>query len=237
MATSCRNKQIVSVYVLPAGSKAIVRVECAETSILAQRLFKICCDSIGLYEKSRNFFALFCGLTHPVKKYATGECVQVPAKTLPISIQKWSFDLTMEVRLIRTDPIALRLLAVQYKSDLKMGRKHPTKEQLKELTDIEDPEFVCHKQYLDFVRRIHDYSWTLLKEVEVVKKVKLVSKILQKGSRVDLACTPKKMIIVARMCTSSLSSQDDLNKVWLFKTLRFVMIVFQFEKLMHCCLP
>ena len=207
-----QGKRIVSVYVLPPGTKPIVRVECIEASISAQTLFKICCDKIGLYERSREFFALFRGLTHPVKKYATCEFVQVPVRTHPVSLQKWSFDLTMEMRFIRTDPVALQLLAVQYKIDLKMGRKHPTQEQLKELQNTIDLDFVCYKQYLDFVRRLQDYTWTLLQEVEVVKKVKLVSNILQKGSKVDLACTPKKMIIIARMfCFSEIDLYINLS--------------------------
>lgn len=193
-----KKQRLISVYAFPTGSKPIVRVECLETSIGAERLFKICCDTIGLHEKSRPFFALFRGLTQLVKKYSPSERIQVPVKTHPISIQKWSFDLSMESRMIRTDPVALKLLTLQYKNDLEMGRKHPTKEQLRELKDVLDVNFMCYKQYVHLARCIHDYTWTLLQNVEVVNKVKLVSNILQKGSKVDLACTPKKMIIIGR---------------------------------------
>eukprot|EP00111_Clytia_hemisphaerica_P002781 TCONS_00007823-protein len=193
-----KNKRLVSVYVLPPGSKPIVRVECPEQSIEAQRLFKLCCDTIQLYESSRRFFGLFRGLLHPVKKYGDSELIMLPVKTYPISIQKWSFDIIQECRLIKTDPIAIRLLALQYKCDLEMKRKHPTKEQLTDLKSFEDPEFTCYKQYLDCARRILDYTWTVVLGVEVVQKVKLVTNILQKGSKVDLACTPKKLIIIGQ---------------------------------------
>ena len=196
-----KNKRLASVYVLPPGSKPIVRVECPEQSIEAQRLFKLCCDTIQLYESSRRFFGLFRGLLHPVKKYGDSELIMLPVKTYPISIQKWSFDITQECRLIKTDPIAIRLLALQYKCDLEMKRKHPTSDQLNDLRSFEDPEFTCYKQYLDCARRILDYTWTVVLGVEVVQKVKLVTNILQKGSKVDLACTPKKLIIIGRRYT------------------------------------
>jgi hypothetical protein len=198
-------KRLVSVYILPPGSKPIVRVQCPEPTIAAERLFKLCCDTIGLYEKSRKLFGLFRGMLHPVKKYASEERIALPVQSYPISIQKWSFDVALEVRLIRTDPIAIRLLALQYNSDLEMSKKNPNQDELQQLKLFEDPDFQCYKQYLDCARTIHDYDWTTVQNIEVVRKVKLVSNTLQKGSKVDLVCTPKKMIIVAGKVNISLT--------------------------------
>ena len=204
-------KRLVSVYVLPPGSKPIVRVHCPEPTISAERLFKLCCDTIGLYEKSRKLFGLFRGMLHPVKKYASDERIALPVQSYPISVQKWSFDVTIETKLIRTDPVAIRLLALQYNSDFEMSKKKPSEDEIHQLKSFEDPNFQCYKQYLDCARTVHDYDWTTVQNVEVVKKVKLVSNVLQKESKVDLVCTPKKIIIVASKCDLCISKCTDFR--------------------------
>lgn len=190
-------KRCVSVYTLPESSNPLVRVEVLKRCISAGWLFNTCCDTIGLYKNSRQFFALFRGLARPLKKYESQEHILVPVKTYPLSILRWSFDITLECKMIQTDPVALKLLALQYKSDVDNGIKTLVSQDLERLGECEDPQFMCYKQYVDIARTIEGYDSVTIRNVEVVEKVKFVSQVIAKGAKVDVVCNAKGMTFVS----------------------------------------
>ena len=191
-ATAKPSKKAICLWVLPRGSMPIIRVEVDTCLINADNLFKIGCDTLGLCVKSRNFFGLFKGLLYPTKKYGSEEIIYVPCKHI-ISIQKWSFDIAAEVKIIKSDQAAFQLLASQVTTDIELRRMKPTPEEQQTLDELQDPEFFSPKQYIEAARKIEGYSTITILDVSIVKKVKLISNVLQKGTKVDITCSSKKI--------------------------------------------
>ena len=186
------SRRFVSLWILPPGSKPMVRVEVGTCLIKADKLFHIGCDTLGLCPKSRSFFGLFKCLLFPSKKYGTEEIIYLPCKHT-LSIQKWSFDIVAETRVIKTDQAAFRLLALQVTTDVDLKRMKPTEEEQNMLQELCDPQFFSHKQYVEAARHVKGYNTVTILDAVIVQKVKLISNVLQKGSKVDIICGTKKI--------------------------------------------
>lgn len=186
----------VSVYTLPHTSIPLFRVEVSQNTISAGWLFDICCEHIGLYKQSRPFFALFRGMKCPIKKYEPDERIRIPVRAYPLALLRWSFDLALECKVIRTDPVALKLLTQQYKSDIENEMKTVSLEDRARLNKFDEPEFMCYKQYIQVARTIQDYDSVTIKDVEVVKKVKFVNQVIAKGEKVDVSCKTRGLTLL-----------------------------------------
>lgn len=186
----------VCVWTLPSGSKPVVRVEVEDAKIITSRLFDIVCDTLQIFGRSRRFFGLFRGVSFPTKKYGNDETIYLPCK-VPVSIQKWSFDVKSEIRVIRTDPEAYRLLGLQVVADIELERFDATNEEIEELNEIRDSGFFSFKQFVDSARKLDGYSNMTIQDVEVVRKIKLVTNVLSKGTKINVICGPRKMTLVS----------------------------------------
>lgn len=189
-------KRHICLWTLPRDSKPIVRVEVKCGEILCGSLFEIGCDTIGLNITSRSFFALFRGITYPTKKYESDEIIRLPCKAA-ISIQKWCFDLTKEIKSIKTDAEAYRLLAFQFMFAVENGKIKLSAEDRERLEIHLDQDFPCYKQYVDIARTIEGYDSFTIQNVTVLKKVKLLKNVLQKGSKVNVVCNLKRLSLVS----------------------------------------
>ena len=189
------SKRKICVWTLPQGSSPAVRVEVAHGRIAASRLMQIVFDTLGVQERSRPFFGLFKGLDPPVKKFGEEEVIYTPCQSI-ISLLKWSFDPLEEARAIKTDVASIRLLALQVRADITAERFLPTAEEKEQLERLLEPKFPCYKQYVDFARSIASYGAVVVKDVRLMKNVRLRTQILRKGNKLDIACNSTKMIII-----------------------------------------
>lgn len=196
LATQYASKSKLSIWTLPQGSPPAVRVEVSHGKITASRLLQIVFDTLGVQERSRPFFSLFKGLDPPIKKYGEDEIIYTPCQSI-ISIQRWSFDATEEARAIKTDTASIRLLALQIKADIAARRLTLTSEEKEQLDKLVEPAFPCYKQYVDLARNMPSYATAVVKDARLVKSVRLRTQTLRKGNRIDIACSSKRMIIVA----------------------------------------
>ncbi|XP_065668662.1 uncharacterized protein LOC101241194 [Hydra vulgaris] len=190
------SKKFISLWILPPGSKPIVRVETENGSISASRLFNIGCSTLELYESSKPCFGLFQGSMYPIKKYASMEIIILPCKTVT-TIQRWCFNVSMETKLIRVDPAAFRLLATQVSHEIKMGCFNLTEEEKETLESTIDPSFVTYKQYVVVARKIPDYGTMKFQNVEIVNSVKLLNNTLRKGLKIVLKVCPTTLMVLS----------------------------------------
>lgn len=102
-----------------------------------------------------------------------------------------------EIRVIRTDPEAYRLLGLQVVADIELERFDATKEEIEELNEIRDSGFFSFKQFVDSARKLDGYSNMTIQDVEVVRKIKLVTNVLSKGTKINVICGPRKMTLVS----------------------------------------
>ena len=189
------SKQKICVWTLPLGSPPAVRVEVTDGTIIASRLLEIVCDTLGIHRNSRPFFGLFKGIDPPIKKYGEEEVIYTPCQSV-ISVLKWSFDPIEEARALKTDTVSIRLLALQIKADITAGRFSPTSEEQDHLEKLLEPKFPCYKQYVDFARSIPSYETIMVRDGKLLKNVRLITQTLKRGSKLDIACNSKRMIII-----------------------------------------
>ena len=185
----------VSIYTLPQGSPPAVRVEVTTGKIISSRLLKVFFDTVGLQERSRPFFGLFKGLDPPIRKIGDDETIYVPCRYV-ISVRKWSFDPVREAKAIRTDVPSLRLLALEINADIVAGRLQPTSEEKEKLEEMLDPGFPSYKQFVEYARGIKGYGDVVTKDVALIKSINLKTQVIKKGSKIDIACSDKKMVII-----------------------------------------
>ena len=186
----------ICVWTLPSGSKPVVRVEVEDAKIVTSKLYEIVCDTLQIFGRSRRFFGLFRGVSFPTKKYGNDETIYLPCK-VSVSIQNWSFDVKSETRVIRTDTEAYRLLGLQVLVDIELQRFDATKEEIEELNEIRNSDFFSFKQFVDVARKLDGYSNITILDVEVVRKIKLVTNVLSKGTKINVTCSPRKMTLVS----------------------------------------
>lgn len=189
------SKRRISVWTLPQGSQPAVRVEVSQLSITASRLLRTVFDTLGIHEQSRPFFGLFKGLDPPTKKFGDEEIIHTPCRSV-ISIQKWSFDPVEEARAIKTDTASIRLLALQIKADIIAKRFTPSLEDREQLEQLLEPKFPCYKQYVDLARGHSCYGTVVVKDVKLMKNLRLQTQTLRRGHRIDIACNRTKMVII-----------------------------------------
>ena len=152
-------------------------------------------DTVGLQERSRPFFGLFKGLDPQIRKIGDDETIYVPCRYV-ISVRKWSFDPVREAKAIRTDVPSLRLLALEINADIVAGRLQPTSEEKEKLEEMLDPGFPSYKQFVEYARGIKGYGDVVTKDVALIKSINLKTQVIKKGSKIDIACSDKKMVII-----------------------------------------
>ena len=97
----------------------------------------------------------------------------------------------------RTDPVAFRLLAEQYKSDVILKLKSsPSLEVSEKLNECLQPDFLCYKQYVEIARQQPDYNYVTVPNVILTKRVKFFQQSLSKDQKVTLLLSPNRMDIV-----------------------------------------
>ena len=190
------SKKFISLWTLPPGSKPIVRVETDNSNISANRLFNIGCATLELYESSKPCFGLFQGSMYPIKKYAPTEVIVLPCKTVT-TIQRWCFNISVETKLIKVDPAAFRLLALQVSSEINIGSFTLTEDEKESLESTFDEKFVTYKEYVMVARKIADYGTIKFQNVEVVNSVKLVNNTLRKGLKIELKVCPTNLMVLS----------------------------------------
>ena len=56
-----KNETIVEVWPVPVGERPIIRIDAGKHFVKAERVFTLACDSLKMFQKSRQFFGLFKG--------------------------------------------------------------------------------------------------------------------------------------------------------------------------------
>ena len=79
--------------------------------------------------------------------------------------------------MIRTDPVAFQLIAMQTIAEIESGKLKIPKEELKELKSRYDPEFLCYKPFVDYARTLPDYNSMFILDVQVKVIYKLIKTI------------------------------------------------------------
>ena len=179
-----RNDRIC-VWTMPEGSVPAVRVAVDRGKILAGDLLAIVAETLEIHNSSREFFALFRDIEYPTKKYGHDEMLYLPCRDI-ISIQRWSFDLTREKKVLTTDAGAHRLLWLQCMEDVRCGRLKPKAEHAPLLEEYSNPAFPCEKQYVDVCRSLDGYGNVYFPGCTVQSDLSVKELKVKEGTKVNL---------------------------------------------------
>ena len=202
---SVPRKNKICVWTYPEGSQPAVRVQVDKGKILAEDLLAIVGKTLEIHESSLQFFALFRGIEHPTKKYGNNEMLYLPCGDV-ISIQRWSFDLEREKKLLKTDAGALRLLCIQCMEDVKTGRIKTKAEHLPLLEEYSNPTFPCEKQYVEVCQTLHGYGHVYFSSCVVQSDLSVKELKLKQGTKVMLVTSRRGIVFKTGECGMGLSN-------------------------------
>lgn len=202
-------KRHICVWTFPEGSTPAVRVLVEEGKIKADNLIRIAAKTLGIFESNLQFFGLFKGIERPLRKYGNNEMIYLPCKDI-ISIQKWSFDVAREKKLIKTDAGANRLFALQCKADLKAGWIKPKPEDIPVLQEYLNPEFLCEKQFVEKCQTLYGYASVNFTNCTVQNDLSVKELKLSEGSSLTLIANPRGLIFKTGTLLTNLNLKDSL---------------------------
>lgn len=111
---------------------------------------------LELKSSSLQLFGLFLGpLGSPRRVLEDDETIPVGAS---LTLQRWSFDVEQESRLVRHDDAAIRLLYTEARFYLDQGKIEPNDTQRHDLESLSDPMFPTERQFLELVQTIPGYT-------------------------------------------------------------------------------
>lgn len=183
-------KRHICVWTYPEGSTPAVRVLVEEGKIRGEHLLRIAAKTLNIFECNLQFFGLFKGIERPTKKYGNNEMIYLPCKDI-ISIQRWSFDVPREKKLLKTDAGALHVLAVQCKSDLKAGRIKPKPEDIPILQEYANPKFPSDKQFVEKCQTLLGYASIHFTDCTVQSDISVKDLSLEEGTDLDVVANPR----------------------------------------------
>jgi hypothetical protein len=183
-------KQHICVWTFPEGSTPAVRVLVEEGKIRADNLIRIAAKTLGIFECNIQFFSLFKGIEHPIRKYGNNEMIYLPCKDI-ISIQRWSFDVPREKKLLKTDAGANRLFALQCKADIKAGRIKSKPEDIPILQEYLNPDFPCEKQFVEKCQSLFGYGSVHFTSCTVQSDLSVKQLKLKEGASLTLTANSK----------------------------------------------
>ncbi|XP_032223032.2 uncharacterized protein LOC116604582 [Nematostella vectensis] len=186
-------KNRICVWTFPEGSTPAVRVSVDDRKIRADDLLHISGNALGVLECNLQFFGLFKGIEHPIRKYGNNEMIYLPCNDI-ISFQRWSFDITREKKLLKTDAGALHVLAVQCKDDIKKGRIKPKPHDVPLLQEYLDPAFPCEKQFIEHCQNLYGYASVHIPKCVVQSDLSVKDLKLSEGSNILVIANPRGLI-------------------------------------------
>ena len=86
---------------------------------------------------------------------------------------------------------------MQIIAEIESGKLKIPKDEMKELKDRYDPDFLCYKQFVEYARTLPDYNSMFILDVQVMNEAKLRKTKLEKDSKVDLILNAKKLTITS----------------------------------------
>ena len=190
-------KDKISVWTLPEGSQPAVRVQVDGGRILAEDLLQIVGRTLEIRASSLQLFGLFRGIENPTKKYGNNEMIYLPCRYV-ISIQKWSFDIAREQKLLKTDAGAMRLICIQCIEDIRSARLKPKPEHIPLMEEYRNPAFPCDKQYVELCQKMFGYGYVVLNNCTVRNDLKVKDVRLREGMKVDLIANRRGLMIKSR---------------------------------------
>lgn len=190
-------KDKISVWTLPEESQPAVRVQVDGGRILAEDLLQIVGRTLEIRASSLQLFGLFRGIENPTKKYGNNEMIYLPCRYV-ISIQKWSFDIAKEQKLLKTDAGAMRLICIQCIEDIRSGRLKPKPEHIPLMEEYRNPAFPCDKQYVELCHKMFGYGYVVLNNCTVQNDLKVKDVRLREGMKVDLILNRRGLMIKSR---------------------------------------
>ncbi|KAK3696736.1 hypothetical protein QZH41_013091, partial [Actinostola sp. cb2023] len=133
------------------------------------------------------------GIRHPLKKYGNNEVIYLPCKDI-LSIQRWSFDIPREKKLLRTDAGANRVYALQCKADIKAGRIKPMPEDIPQLHEYLNPAFPSDKQFIEKCQTLVGYGSIHFPDCVVQSDVSVKELTLKEGTDLLLVASPRELM-------------------------------------------
>ena len=111
---------------------------------------------LGVSPEAMRVFQLHLGVIGRPKTVLKDED-HVP-QGVPLSLQRWHFDVEEERILTKRDDKAIHLLYCEAKHRLDAGQLQPSVEQTQELDALSDPLFPTERQFLELARSVPGYS-------------------------------------------------------------------------------
>ena len=155
MSRKQRSERTLSIATF--GQYGTVKISIS-TSAVAKDVLGAIGKHLKIKENSLSKFSLFTGpLGRPIMKLHDGDQVTTDKN---LCLQRWGINTSDEIRILRTDDIALHLLyseAVYYYTH-SIPKIFPTPDQIRLLEEFSDPRFPTELQFLETIINAKGYS-------------------------------------------------------------------------------
>ena len=181
------NKHEVCVWSFSKEKTAtVVKVQHYAEKIHVKDLLTAVTRALLIQEDNIKLFAIFEGpLLYPLRKLDENYELYLPFEK-SLSIQKWSFDVEMEKKAVKSDMAALQLLRFQALSDIQAARLHPSGEEMEKLQDCSDDSFRVDHQFMGIIYSLKDYGSVTTENCEVLTEMAMPGIRLAKSECVTL---------------------------------------------------